>query len=71
MPANNNPTTEVEVLQERIAALEKLVAQLALDKLMLESTVTVLEQRSEPVKKKNDTRSSTRRSHGGPNNHKR
>ena len=56
-----NTTTETETLQERVAALEKLVAQLSLDKLMLESTITVLEQRSEPVKKKNGMRSSARR----------
>jgi transposase-like protein len=60
-PQETSTTPEVQALQERIAALEKLVAQLSLDKLMLESTVAVLEQRSEPVKKKNGTRSSTRR----------
>ena len=57
-PKDPSATTEVQALQERIAALEKLVAQLSLDKLMLESTVTVLQQRSgEPVKKKNGRRS--------------
>ena len=61
-PKDPSATTEVQALQERIAALEKLVAQLSLDKLMLESTVTVLEQRSrEPVKKKNGRRSLVRR----------
>lgn len=64
-PMTNRNTTEVDETQaqqaERIAALEKLVAQLSLDKLMLESTITVLEQRSEPVKKKNGTRSSRKR----------
>jgi transposase-like protein len=66
-----SPTPEIQALQERIAALEKLVAQLSLDKLMLESTVAVLERRDEPVKKKSDTRSSARRSGGGPNNPRR
>ena len=64
-PMTHETTTvaaDIQVQQaERIAALEKLVAQLSLDKLMLESTITVLEQRSEPVKKKNGTRSSRRR----------
>lgn len=61
---HDNTTDDVETQArqaERIAALEKLVAQLSLDKLMLESTITVLEQRGEPVKKKSDTRSSRRR----------
>ena len=60
---NTTDGVEIQARQaERIAALEKLVAQLSLDKLMLESTITVLEQRgSEPVKKKNGTRSSSPR----------
>ena len=57
-PKEASTTTEIQALQERIAGLEKLVAQLSLDKLMLESTVIVLEQRSgEAVKKKNGRRS--------------
>lgn len=52
-----------QVLQERIANLEKLVAQLSLDKLMLESTLAVAEQElGYPVKKKRATRSSQQRS---------
>ncbi len=66
-----SPTPEIQTLPERMAALEKLVAQLSLDKLMLESTVTVLEWRGEAVKKKNDTPSSARRLRGGPNTPRR
>jgi len=50
---NTTDGVETQAQQaERMAALEKLVAQLSLDKLMLESTIAVLEQRSEPVKKR-------------------
>ena len=52
-----------QVLQERIANLEKLVAQLSLDKLMLESTLAVAEKElGYPVKKKRATKSSPKRS---------
>jgi len=47
-----SPTLEVQALQKRIAVLEKVVAQLSLDKLMQASTITVLEQRGEAVKKR-------------------
>jgi len=61
----NGNTTEADDIQvqqaERIAALEKLVAQLSLDKLMLASTITVLERRGESVKKKTGTKSSRKR----------
>lgn len=67
----SSPTPEVQALQERIAALEKVVAQLSLDKLMLESTLTGLERRGESVKKKNGTKSSTRRSRAGTNRPRR
>ena len=54
---------ENQVLQERIANLEKLVAQLSLDKLMLESTLVVAEKElGYPVKKKRATKSSRQRS---------
>ena len=54
---------ENQVLQERIANLEKLVAQLSLDKLMLESTLTVAEKElGYAVKKKRATKSSRKRS---------
>jgi hypothetical protein len=54
---------ENRVLQERIANLEKLVAQLSLDKLMLESTLAVTEKElGYPVKKKRATKSSRKRS---------
>jgi transposase-like protein len=51
-----------QVLQERIANLEKLVAQLSLDKLMLESSLAVAEQElGYAVKKKQVTKSSRKR----------
>ena len=51
-----------QVLQERIANLEKLVAQLSLDKLMLESSLAVAEQElGYAVKKKQATKSSRKR----------
>jgi transposase-like protein len=54
---------ENQALQERIANLEKLVAQLSLDKLMLESTLVVAEKElGYPVKKKRATKSSRQRS---------
>ena len=54
---------ENQVLQERIANLEKLVAQLSLDKLMLESTLAVAEKElGYTVKKKGATKSSRQRS---------
>ena len=54
---------ENQALQERIANLEKLVAQLSLDKLMLESTLAVAEQEfGYPVKKKQVTKLSRKRS---------
>ena len=60
---NANVQAENRVLQERIANLEKLVAQLSLDKLMLESTLTVAEKElGYALKKKRATRSSRKRS---------
>jgi transposase-like protein len=54
---------EKQVLQARIANLEKLVAQLSLDKLMLESTLVVAEKElGYPVKKKRAPKSSRKRS---------
>lgn len=54
---------ENQALQERIANLEKLVAQLSLDKLMLESTLVVAEKElGYPVKKKRATKSLRQRS---------
>ena len=54
---------ENQILQERIANLEKLVAQLSLDKLMLESTLAVAEKElGYTVKKKRATKSSGKRS---------
>jgi transposase-like protein len=50
----------VKALEERITALEKALAQATLDKLMLESTVEVLEEElGRSVKKNNVSRSST------------
>jgi len=52
--------TEVKALKQRIAELEKALAQLTLDKLMLESTVEVLEEElGRDVKKNSASRSST------------
>ena len=60
---NADVQAENRVLQERIANLEKLVAQLSLDKLMLESTLTVAEKElGYAVKKKRATTSSRQRS---------
>lgn len=60
---NADVQAENRVLQERIANLEKLVAQLSLDKLMLESTLTVAEKElGYTVKKKRATKSSRKRS---------
>jgi len=54
---------ENQALQERIANLEKLVAQLSLDKLMLESTLAVVQKElGDPVKKKRVTKSSRKQS---------
>ena len=50
----------VKALEERIADLEKALAQVTLDKLMLESTVEVLEEElGKEVKKNTESRSST------------
>jgi transposase len=51
---------QVKALKQRIAALEKALAQVTLDKLMLESTVEVLEEElGREVKKNSGSRSST------------
>jgi len=50
----------VKALEERITDLEKALAQVTLDKLMLESTVEVLEEElGRKVKKNSGSRSST------------
>lgn len=57
---------EVETLKEKVDALEKLVAQLSLDKFMLESCLKVAEDElGYPVKKSDDTTPSGRRSRSG------
>ena len=51
---------KVKALEQRIAELEKALAQVTLDKLMLESTVEVLEEElGKEVKKNSASRSST------------
>jgi transposase-like protein len=56
---------QVKVLQQRIAELEKVVAQLSLDKFMLESTVAVAEEQlGYELKKKIATPSSAKPSGG-------
>jgi transposase-like protein len=53
---------QVKTLKQRIAELEKALAQVTLDKLMLESTVEVLEEElGQEVKKNGGSRSSTGR----------
>ena len=49
---------QMRVLQERNKQLEKLVAQLSLDKLMLESTLAVIKREYSIDVKKNEQRSS-------------
>ena len=57
----------VKALKQRVAALEKALAQVTLDKLMLESTVEVLEEElGREVKKNSASQSST-----GPTKSKR
>lgn len=56
---------KVKELETRVAELEKLVAQLSLDKFMLESSLMVAEDLlGEPVKKKPHTPSSKRAKSG-------
>ena len=58
---------QVKELQKRLAEMEKLVAQLSLDKFMLESSLVVAEEElGYKLKKKAVTKSSTRRSDDGP-----
>lgn len=56
---------QVKVLQKRIAEMEKLVAQLSLDKFMLESSLAVAEEElGYELKKKVVSKSSVKRSNG-------
>ncbi len=55
---NPQEQNQVKVLKERMAQLEKVVAQLTLDKLMLEVSLAEAEaQLGEPVKKKDAAKS--------------
>lgn len=56
---------QMKVLQERNKQLEKLVAQLSLDKLMLESTLEVIQREYSIDVKKNEQRSSKMPMNGG------
>ena len=57
---------QVKELQKRLAEMEKLVAQLSLDKFMLESSLAVAEEElGYTLKKKGVTRSSVKPSSGG------
>ena len=56
---------QMKALQERNKQLEKLVAQLSLDKLMLESTLAVIEREYSIDVKKNEQRSLKRPTNGG------
>lgn len=58
---------QVKELQKRLAEMEKLVAQLSLDKFMLESSLAVAdEELGYTLKKKTVTKSSARPSGSGP-----
>ena len=56
---------QLKVLQEQNRQLEKLVAQLSVDKLMLESTLAVIEREYNVDVKKNELPSSKRPINGG------
>jgi len=56
---------QMKVLQERNKQLEKLVAQLSLDKLMLESTLAVIKREYSIDVKKNEQRSLKMPTNGG------
>jgi len=62
----NDPQAEVETLKEKVASMEKLVAQLSLDKFMLESCLKVAERElGYEVKKSDATKRSNKRSANG------
>lgn len=56
---------QMKALEERNKQLEKLVAQLSLDKLMLESTLAVIKRDYGVDVKKNEPKSSKRPTNGG------